>query len=86
MQAITWSSTSIRTSISVTSVCRRLMLRRWNNRDPRKNGESADGLAIKEGSGEGNIVRGLRAWNNVDDGVDFLYAPRAAWVRMCVFC
>ena len=62
------------------------MLRRWNNRDPRKNGESADGLAIKEGSGEGNIVRGLRAWNNVDDGVDFLYDLHTAWVRMCVFC
>jgi hypothetical protein len=42
----------------------------YGNRDPRKNGESADGLAIKEGSGEGNIVRGARLWNNVDDGFD----------------
>ncbi|APU14717.1 MULTISPECIES: right-handed parallel beta-helix repeat-containing protein [Actinoalloteichus] len=41
-----------------------------SNRDPRKNGESADGLAIKEGSGEGNVVRGARLWNNVDDGFD----------------
>jgi parallel beta-helix repeat protein len=40
------------------------------NRDPRKNGESADGLAIKEGSGTGNLVRGVRLWNNVDDGFD----------------
>ena len=40
--------------------------------DPRKNGESADGLAIKEGSGTGNIVRGARLWNNVDDGLDFM--------------
>jgi Pel9A-like, right handed beta helix region/Protein of unknown function (DUF1565) len=40
------------------------------NRDPRKNGESADGLAIKEGSGTGNVVRGARLWNNVDDGFD----------------
>ncbi|MFC4564025.1 right-handed parallel beta-helix repeat-containing protein [Nocardiopsis mangrovi] len=40
------------------------------NRDPRKNGESADGLAIKEGSGSGNVVRGARLWNNVDDGFD----------------
>jgi hypothetical protein len=42
----------------------------YGNRDPRKNGESADGLAIKEGSGTGNIVRGARLWNNVDDGFD----------------
>ncbi|MFC9941473.1 right-handed parallel beta-helix repeat-containing protein [Streptomyces pratensis] len=40
------------------------------NRDPRKNGESADGLGIKEGSGAGNVVRGVRLWNNVDDGFD----------------
>jgi hypothetical protein len=40
------------------------------NRDPRKNGESADGLAIKEGSGSGNLVRGARLWNNSDDGFD----------------
>jgi hypothetical protein len=43
----------------------------FGNRDPRKNGESADGLAIKEGSGNGNLVRGARLWNNSDDGLDF---------------
>ncbi|MDX2516102.1 right-handed parallel beta-helix repeat-containing protein [Streptomyces stelliscabiei] len=43
----------------------------YGNRDPRKNGESADGLAIKEGSGTGNVVRGARLWNNADDGLDF---------------
>ncbi|KAH7098077.1 polysaccharide lyase family 9 protein [Auriculariales sp. MPI-PUGE-AT-0066] len=43
----------------------------YGNHDPRKNGESADGIGIKEGSGTGNIVRGLRTWNNVDDGLDF---------------
>ncbi|MGW4233501.1 right-handed parallel beta-helix repeat-containing protein [Streptomyces sp. NPDC004980] len=42
----------------------------FGNRDPRKNGESADGLGIKEGSGAGNVVRGARLWNNVDDGFD----------------
>ena len=47
-----------------------LNLDSYGNRDPRKNGESADGLAIKEGSGSGNIVRGARLWNNVDDGYD----------------
>lgn len=47
-----------------------LNLDSYGNRDPRKNGESADGLAVKEGSGTGNIVRGARLWNNVDDGFD----------------
>jgi len=42
----------------------------YNNRDPRKNGESADGLGIKQGSGSGNVVRGARLWNNADDGFD----------------
>ncbi|WP_432103223.1 right-handed parallel beta-helix repeat-containing protein [Streptomyces sp. bgisy091] len=42
----------------------------YGNRDPRKNGESADGLGIKEGGGAGNVVRGARFWNNVDDGFD----------------
>jgi hypothetical protein len=42
----------------------------FGNRDPRKNGESADGLAIKEGSGSGNVIRGARLWNNSDDGFD----------------
>ncbi len=43
----------------------------FGNRDPRNSGESADGLAIKEGSGSGNVVRGARLWNNSDDGLDF---------------
>ena len=47
-----------------------LNLDSYNNRDPRKNGESADGLGIKEGSGSGNVVRGARLWNNIDDGFD----------------
>jgi hypothetical protein len=33
--------------------------------------ESADGLAIKEGSSSGNVVRGARLWNNSDDGLDY---------------
>ena len=48
-----------------------LYLDSYENRDPRKNGESADGLGIKEGSGDGNLVKGARLWNNVDDGLDF---------------
>ncbi|KAI0768189.1 pectin lyase fold/virulence factor [Trametes elegans] len=44
----------------------------YGNHDPRKNGESADGLAVKQGFGEGNVIRGSRLWNNVDDGMDFI--------------
>ena len=47
-----------------------LNLDSYGNRDPRKNGESADGIGIKEGGGSGNVVRGARLWNNVDDGLD----------------
>jgi hypothetical protein len=47
-----------------------LNLDSYQNRDPRKNGESADGLGIKQGSGAGNVVRGARLWNNADDGFD----------------
>ena len=32
----------------------------YRNRDPRKNGESADGFACKEGSGTGNMLRNAR--------------------------
>lgn len=32
----------------------------YRNRDPRKNGESADGFACKEGSGKGNVLRNSR--------------------------
>ncbi|KAF2702855.1 polysaccharide lyase family 9 protein [Pleomassaria siparia CBS 279.74] len=42
----------------------------YRNRDPRKNGESADGFGLKEGTGEGNILKGARLWENVDDGLD----------------
>ncbi|EOD46175.1 Pectate lyase [Neofusicoccum parvum] len=42
----------------------------YRNRDPRKNGESADGFACKEGSGTGNTLRNARLWDNVDDGLD----------------
>lgn len=47
-----------------------LYLDSYRNRDPRKNGESADGFACKEGSGEDNVLRNARLWDNVDDGLD----------------
>ncbi|KAL0940008.1 pectate lyase [Colletotrichum truncatum] len=40
------------------------------NFDPRKNGKSADGISLKEGSGDGNVIRGARIWHNSDDGID----------------
>ncbi|KAI0170618.1 pectin lyase fold/virulence factor [Pestalotiopsis sp. NC0098] len=51
----------------------------YRNRDPRKNGESADGFACKEGSGEGNVLRNARLWDNVDDGLDlYMFASAVA--------
>lgn len=47
-----------------------LNLDSYRNRDPRKNGESADGFACKSGQGEGNVLRNARLWDNVDDGLD----------------
>lgn len=47
-----------------------LYLDSYRNRDPRKNGESADGFACKEGVGTGNVLSGARLWDNVDDGLD----------------
>jgi hypothetical protein len=43
----------------------------YENYDPGTNGENADGFAIKFGVGEGNVLRGNRAWGNSDDGYDF---------------
>ena len=41
------------------------------NYDPHNNGENSDGFAAKfENLGPGNIMRGLRAWGNSDDGWD----------------
>jgi hypothetical protein len=42
-----------------------------HNYDPLEYGEDADGLAIKFGSGTGNIIRGCRSFANSDDGFDF---------------
>lgn len=52
-----------------------LNLDSYRNRDPRKNGESADGFACKSGEGTGNVLRNARLWDNVDDGLDlFMFA------------
>jgi hypothetical protein len=41
-----------------------------SNYDVQCQGENADGFAIKEGTGTGNVFTGCRAWNNTDDGFD----------------
>ncbi|MER5217152.1 right-handed parallel beta-helix repeat-containing protein [Streptomyces sp. NPDC002838] len=40
------------------------------NYDPAEHGQNADGIAIKFGSGVGNVVDGARLHNNSDDGLD----------------
>ncbi|MEH1129340.1 sigma-70 family RNA polymerase sigma factor [Micromonospora sp. CPCC 206061] len=42
----------------------------WRNYDPTDAGHSGVGLAIKFGSGTGNVVRGCRAFDNADSGFD----------------
>ncbi|PAP75395.1 right-handed parallel beta-helix repeat-containing protein [Rubrivirga marina] len=43
----------------------------YENYDAGNQGENADGFAVKFGVGEGNVLRGNRAWANSDDGYDF---------------
>lgn len=43
----------------------------YGNYDARANGENADGIAVKFGSGSGNVIRGARLYDNADDGLDF---------------
>ncbi|MBB5867958.1 RNA polymerase sigma factor (sigma-70 family) [Allocatelliglobosispora scoriae] len=41
-----------------------------DNHDDAAHGANADGVAFKDGSGTGNLIRGCRAFRNADDGVD----------------
>ncbi|MFD8719704.1 chondroitinase-B domain-containing protein [Streptomyces sp. NPDC059629] len=42
----------------------------YGNYDAATHGQNADGVAIKFGSGTGNLVTGARLYNNSDDGID----------------
>ncbi|POX45036.1 chondroitinase-B domain-containing protein [Streptomyces sp. Ru72] len=42
----------------------------YGNYDAADHGQNADGVAIKFGSGTGNLVTGARLYNNSDDGID----------------
>ncbi|MER5604135.1 chondroitinase-B domain-containing protein [Streptomyces sp. NPDC002265] len=43
----------------------------YGNYDAANHGENADGVAVKFGSGSGNLITGARLYNNSDDGIDF---------------
>ena len=42
----------------------------YRNRNPADQGQSGIGLGVKFGAGEGNLIRGCRAFDNADDGFD----------------
>lgn len=42
----------------------------YRNRNPADQGQSGIGLGVKFGNGEGNLIRGCRAFDNADDGFD----------------
>ncbi|MEU5313412.1 pectate lyase [Streptomyces sp. NPDC021562] len=42
----------------------------YGNYDAAEHGQNADGVAVKFGSGTGNLVTGARLYNNSDDGID----------------
>ncbi|MEW2572799.1 right-handed parallel beta-helix repeat-containing protein [Streptomyces sp. NPDC057621] len=43
----------------------------YGHYDAANHGENADGIAVKYGSGSGNLITGARLYNNSDDGIDF---------------
>ncbi|MFI2433722.1 chondroitinase-B domain-containing protein [Streptomyces sp. NPDC018693] len=42
----------------------------YGHYDAANHGENADGVAVKYGSGSGNLITGARLFNNSDDGID----------------
>ena len=55
----------------------------YENYDALTNGENADGFAAKLRIGAGNVFRGCRAWNNVDDGWDLFAADDVVVIENC---
>lgn len=53
------------------------------NYDKPTHGSNADGFQAKHGLGKGNTFKGCRAWNNSDDGFDFMEAGNAIRVEDC---
>ena len=55
-----------------------------HNFDTQSNGEDADGFGVKfKTVGSGNVLRGLRAWSNADDGYDFWHVPQPVLIEDC---
>jgi hypothetical protein len=55
----------------------------YHNYDPKKGGSMADGFAIKQTMGPGNVLIGCRAWDNSDDGYDTFDSPEFVVFRNC---
>jgi hypothetical protein len=53
------------------------------NYDPEENGQDADGFGAKFTTGQGNIFRGCRSWNNSDDGYDCWEAGNGVTFEDC---
>jgi hypothetical protein len=53
------------------------------NYDKPTHGTNADGFQAKHGLGKSNAFKGCRAWNNSDDGFDFMEAGNAIRVEDC---
>ncbi|MGI5374464.1 right-handed parallel beta-helix repeat-containing protein [Streptomyces sp. CA-251387] len=53
----------------------------YGNYDPPGHGQNADGIAIKFGSGTGNVVDGARLYNNSDDGIDLWQFSTAVTIK-----
>ncbi|MHC4529141.1 MAG: right-handed parallel beta-helix repeat-containing protein, partial [Planctomycetota bacterium] len=68
-----------------TGACNNLVLNcdSYLNYDKATKGKNADGFAAKHGLGKGNRFIGCRAWNNSDDGFDFMEAGKAVHVENC---
>ncbi|OLN87731.1 Pectate lyase L 2 [Colletotrichum chlorophyti] len=75
------SGMHLQNKISNTEI---VFLDSYFNFDPRKNGRSADGISLKEGSGDGNVIRGARIWHNSDDGIDLWQFGSPVTILDCI--
>jgi hypothetical protein len=55
----------------------------YENFDPRKHGQDADGFGAKHSIGPGNRFVYCRAWNNSDDGYDLWCAENPVTIQNC---
>jgi len=58
----------------------------YRNFDQQTNGQNADGFNAAVHLGRGNVFIGCRAWNNSDDGFDFLWARNDLRIESCYAC